>query len=45
MSWRSCGNRSRRVSYEYNLAGVLDLNTFAALALGVMAVKDSGRDR
>ena len=42
---RSCGNRSRRVSYTYNFAGVLDLNTFAALALRVMTVRDSGRAR
>jgi hypothetical protein len=42
MSWRSCANRSRRVSYIYNFAGVLDLNTFAELALRVMAVQNSG---
>jgi hypothetical protein len=29
MCWKACGNRSRQVFYEYNLAGVLDLNTFA----------------
>jgi hypothetical protein len=31
MSWRSCANRSRRVSYRYNLAGVLDMATLMAL--------------
>jgi Magnesium chelatase, subunit ChlI len=41
-SWKSCANRSRRVSQEYNFAGVLDLNSFAELALRMMAVKDSG---
>jgi Magnesium chelatase, subunit ChlI len=33
MSWRSCGNRWRRVSHRYNLTGVLDLATLAALAI------------
>ena len=32
MSWRSCANHSRRVSYTYNFAGVLDLAALAALA-------------
>jgi Magnesium chelatase, subunit ChlI len=32
MCWRSCASRSRRVSYTYNFAGVLDLNVFATLA-------------
>jgi hypothetical protein len=32
MSPRPCANRSRRVSQEYNLAGVLDLTTLAAFA-------------
>jgi hypothetical protein len=45
MSWRSCGNRSRRVSYADNLAGVLNLNTFAEFALRVMAVSNAGRVR
>jgi hypothetical protein len=45
MSWRSCGNRSRRVSYEYNLAGVLNLNAIADLALQVMVARDSDRVR
>ena len=31
MSWRSCGNRSRRVLHQYNFAGVLDLATLMAL--------------
>jgi hypothetical protein len=43
MSWRSCGNRSRRVSYTYNFAVALNLKTFAGLALRVMAVKEFGR--
>jgi hypothetical protein len=41
MSWRSCGNRLRMVSYEYNLAGVLDLNALAALAVRVMPARGS----
>jgi hypothetical protein len=32
MSWRSSANRSRRVSYTLNLAGVLDLAILAGLA-------------
>jgi hypothetical protein len=32
MSWRSYGNRWRRVSYTYNLAGALDLVRLAAPA-------------
>jgi hypothetical protein len=32
MSWKCCGNRSRRVLYTYNLAGALNLATLAALA-------------
>jgi hypothetical protein len=32
MSWRCCGNHRRKVSYRYNLAGVLDLAALAALA-------------
>jgi hypothetical protein len=32
MCSESCASRSRMVSYEYNLAGVLDLPTVAALA-------------
>jgi hypothetical protein len=43
MSWGSCGNRSRRVSQEYNFAGVLDLNTLAVLAAQVMNARGSGR--
>ena len=45
MSLRSCAHHLRRVSYTYNLAGVLDLSTFAELALQVMAVRDSGSAR
>jgi hypothetical protein len=41
MSWRSCANPLKMVLQEYNLAGVLDLNTFADFALRVMAVKNS----
>ena len=44
-SWRSCASRWRRVSYTYNLAGVLNLTTLTALALRVRAVKDSGGGR
>jgi hypothetical protein len=36
MSWRSCGNRSRRVSYTYNLAGVMNLDAFVTLAARLM---------
>jgi hypothetical protein len=36
---------SRRVSYEYHFAGVLDLNTFTEFTLRVMAVRDSSRGR
>jgi hypothetical protein len=45
MSWRSCANRSRRVSYTYNFAGVLNPNTVAELALRLVAVKHSGGGR
>ena len=45
MSWRCCGNRWRRVFYSDNLAGVRDFNTFAELALRVMAVRDTGSAR
>jgi hypothetical protein len=44
-SWRSCANRSRAVCYSYNLAGVLNLNGFAALAAQRMASAGSGRAR
>jgi len=40
-----CGNLSRRVSYVYNFAGVLDLHTFMGLAIRVMAVRDSDSAR
>jgi hypothetical protein len=42
MSSKCCANRWRRVSYTYNLTGVLDLNTFVGSAIKVMAVMDSG---
>jgi hypothetical protein len=45
MSSRCCANRSRMVLYEYNLAGVLNLHTFAELALRVMTVRDAGNAR
>jgi hypothetical protein len=32
MSWRSCANRSRRVSQEYNFAGVINFAALATLA-------------
>ena len=44
MSWRSCGNRWRRVSYIYNFAGVLDLNAFATLAARLMNVGARAED-
>jgi hypothetical protein len=44
-SSRPCVSRLRRVSYMYNLAGVLDLNSFAELALRVMTVRDSSSAR
>jgi hypothetical protein len=40
-SWRSCGNRSRMVSYSYNLAGVLHINTFAILAARLLTWRTS----
>ena len=42
MSWRSCANRSRRVSYTYNFAGVLNLNLLGTLAVRLMSVRGSG---
>ena len=33
----------RRASYEYNLAGVLNLKSFVEVALHMMAVRDAGR--
>jgi hypothetical protein len=44
-SGRSCASRSRRVSYEYNLTGVLNLKPFVELALRMIAVRDGGRAR
>ena len=40
---RSCANRSRRVSHTYNLAGVLNLHAFVALAARLMTAVGSGR--
>ena len=40
-SWRPGANPLKMVLQEDNLAGVLDLNTFADFALRVMAVKNS----
>jgi hypothetical protein len=37
MSSRSCANRSRRVLYTYNFAGVLDLVTLMALVKRLQA--------
>jgi Magnesium chelatase, subunit ChlI len=45
MSSRSCANRLRRMLYEYNLTGVLNLNAFANLAARLMIVKGSGGGR
>ena len=44
-SWRFCGNRWRRVSYPYNLADVLNLHAFVALAARFMTSVGSGRGR
>ena len=40
MCWRSCVNRSRRVSYTYNLVGILDLKLLAIFAARVMTSQD-----
>src|SRR4029450_771251 len=45
MSWRSCANRSRRVSYTYNFTGVLNLHAFVALASRLMTSVGSDRGR
>jgi hypothetical protein len=45
MSWRSCANRSRRVSQEYNFAGVLNLHAFVGLAARLMTSVGPGRRR
>jgi hypothetical protein len=42
MSWRSCANRSRIVSQEYNFAGVLNFHAFADLAIRLLTVTGSG---
>jgi hypothetical protein len=43
MCWRSCGNRSKMVSYEYNFAGILNPNFLKALAVRLLSVRESGR--
>jgi energy-coupling factor transporter transmembrane protein EcfT len=43
MSSRSCGSRSRRVSYRYNLPHVVDLNLLAGIAAWVVVERDVGR--
>jgi hypothetical protein len=45
MSWRSCANRSRRVSSKYNFAGVFNLNVFVTLAARLTNLGGSGRGR
>jgi hypothetical protein len=42
-SWRSCASRSRRVSYTYNLTGVLNLNLLETLAVRLLSLRGSGR--
>jgi hypothetical protein len=41
-SWRSCGNRSRRVSSKYHLQSVLNSNDFFTLALRLRTERRSG---
>jgi hypothetical protein len=43
MSSKSCTNRLRRVSYTYNLAGVLDLDAFEAFAARLLTSRTWGR--
>jgi hypothetical protein len=43
MSWKSYASRSRRVSQEYNFAGVLNLNILATLTERLLTLRDSGR--
>jgi hypothetical protein len=43
MSSKSCVNRSRRVSQEYNFAGFLNLNILATLTARLLTLRDSGR--
>jgi hypothetical protein len=45
MSWRSYGNRWRRVSHRYNLAGILNLDAFVAFAARFVTAVGSGRGR
>jgi hypothetical protein len=42
MSWRCCGNRWRRVSYEYNLQSVINLCDFVSLANRLLTQSRSG---
>jgi hypothetical protein len=43
MSWRSCANRSRRVSQAYNLKSVLNLRDIVDFAIRLMTTRGSGR--
>ena len=45
MCWRCCGNRSRRVSYRYKLAGVLNLDAVVTLAARFMISRVEDRDQ
>jgi hypothetical protein len=45
MSSRSCDNHLRRVSYTYNLTGVLDLNFLASFAVRLLSFRGSARGR
>jgi hypothetical protein len=42
-SWRSCTSPSRRVSQEYNFAGVLNLNLLKTSAVRLLSFRESGR--
>jgi hypothetical protein len=43
VSLKFSGGDLRRVSYTYNLAGVLDRNLLAALAARLLSFRESGR--
>jgi hypothetical protein len=45
MSWRSCANRSRRVSYVYNFAGVINFHAFADIAIRLLTATGAGEAR
>jgi magnesium chelatase subunit ChlI-like protein len=45
MTSRSCVSRSRSVSYTYNFAGVVGLQTFTEFAIRMMAVRQVGQSR